>query len=146
MLCGAAIVIVSVSLTMHSLSSSLEEKNEPKVVESALDYDSSSVIQIFGTGMVDSTNDAVSISQELAETITNYNVSVYHQKNTNLKEAQNIADLFVNAGFTAVGLANDESNDNGKNGVFDALNYWNQRYLDTRNQYKYRYSKYSSSF
>ncbi len=132
MLCGAAIVIVSVSLTMHTLSSTLEEKNEPKVVESALDYDSSSVIQIFGTGMVDSTNSAVTLSQELDEAISNYNVSVYHQKNTDTVEAQNVADLFVNAGFTTVGLANNESNDDGKTGVFNAMNYWNQKDILTQ--------------
>lgn len=32
--------MVSVGLTMHTLSKNLEEKNTPKRVESALDYDS----------------------------------------------------------------------------------------------------------
>lgn len=124
---GALIVMVSVSLTMHTLSKNLEEKNTPKRVESALDYDSSSVIQIFGTGMVNSTNEDISISQELDEAISNYNVSVYHQKNTNTIEAQNVADIFVDAGFTAVGLANNESNDAGKEGVKSAMKYWNNK-------------------
>jgi poly-gamma-glutamate capsule biosynthesis protein CapA/YwtB (metallophosphatase superfamily) len=132
MLCGAFIAILAVSFTMHTLSSTLEKDNEPKVVENALDYDSSSVIQIIGTGIVDSTNSNASISEDFAETIANYNVSVFHQKNTSTKEAQDVADIFVEAGFTTVGLANDESNSTGKDGVVSALKYWNTRNILTQ--------------
>ena len=88
-------------------------------------------LQLFGTGMVNSTNEDISISQELDEAISNYNVSVYHQKNTNTIEAQNVADIFVDAGFTAVGLANNESNDAGKDGIKSAMKYWNNKNILT---------------
>ena len=72
-------------------------------------------------------NDQIITARPSSKTAKKINKNDNNQKKTNTIEAQNVADLFVNAGFTAVGLANDESNDAGKGGVFDAMNYWNQK-------------------
>lgn len=126
MLVGALLVVGSVSLTMTFLSDKIEEQNAPTLVENALDYDSSSVIQILGTGMVDyNAEEEVIIATTLDETISNYNTSVYHQITpTNTAKGQSLAGTFIQAGFTTVGLANSQSLAVGKEGIDASVAYW----------------------